>query len=75
MKVKGNLVTGSVGSTQEVYEYEGTDGYYIRNVSSTNYTILYDKSESCTKLGGWGVLNKSVPATTLAIGYKRSKKT
>jgi Peptide N-acetyl-beta-D-glucosaminyl asparaginase amidase A len=69
MKVKGNLVTGGVGSTQEVYKYEGTDGCYFRNVSSTNYTILYDKSEdSCTKLGRWGVFNKSVPTRTLAIG-------
>ncbi|XP_072985809.1 peptide-N4-(N-acetyl-beta-glucosaminyl)asparagine amidase A [Typha latifolia] len=51
MKVKGNLVTSGLGSTQQVYTYESTDGCYFRNVSSSNYTILYDDSEkSCTKL-------------------------
>ncbi|KAJ1687578.1 hypothetical protein LUZ63_018968 [Rhynchospora breviuscula] len=60
MKVKGNLVTSGVGSTQQVYKYEGTDGCYFRNVSSRNYTILYDKSEdSCTKMGRWGVDSRS----------------
>ncbi|KAF3326841.1 peptide-N4-(N-acetyl-beta-glucosaminyl)asparagine amidase A-like protein [Carex littledalei] len=69
MKVKGNLVTSGVGSTQEVYKYEGTDGCYFRNVSSSNYTVLFDKSEdSCTKIGRWGVLNKSVPGRTFALG-------
>ncbi|KAJ3680736.1 hypothetical protein LUZ60_017014 [Juncus effusus] len=51
MKVKGNLVTSGLGSTQEVYKYEGTDGCYFRNVSSSNYTILFDISvDSCQKL-------------------------
>ncbi|KAJ4768024.1 Peptide-N4-(N-acetyl-beta-glucosaminyl)asparagine amidase A [Rhynchospora pubera] len=60
MKVKGNLVTSGVGSTQQVYKYEGTDGCYFRNVSSRNYTIWYDKSEdSCTKIGRWGVDSSS----------------
>ncbi|KAJ3680735.1 hypothetical protein LUZ60_017013 [Juncus effusus] len=56
MKVKGNLVTGGLGKTQEVYKYEGTDGCYFRNVSSSNYTILFDKSEdSCAKMKNWVV--------------------
>ncbi|WOL02087.1 hypothetical protein Cni_G10806 [Canna indica] len=50
MKVKGNLVQSGLGSTQQAYKYESTDGCYFRSVSSSNYTILYDKSEeSCTK--------------------------
>ncbi|KAG6527882.1 peptide-N4-(N-acetyl-beta-glucosaminyl)asparagine amidase A-like [Zingiber officinale] len=50
MKVKGNLVQSGLGSTQQVYTYESTDGCYFRNVSSSNYTILYDNSnDSCTK--------------------------
>lgn len=50
MHVKGNLVTSGVGSTQQVYGFESSDGCYFRNVSSNNYTILYDESgESCTK--------------------------
>nr|CAD1842259.1 unnamed protein product [Ananas comosus var. bracteatus] len=50
MTVKGNLVTSGIGSTQQVYRYESTDGCYFRNVSSSNYTILYDESEkSCTE--------------------------
>ncbi|KAF9590210.1 hypothetical protein IFM89_031865 [Coptis chinensis] len=42
--VKGNLVTSGLGSTQQVYNYDGTGGCFFRNVSSSNYTILYDKS-------------------------------
>ncbi|XP_020088355.1 peptide-N4-(N-acetyl-beta-glucosaminyl)asparagine amidase A-like, partial [Ananas comosus] len=50
MTVKGNLVTSGIGSTQQVYRYESTDGCYFRNVSSSNYTILFDESEkSCTE--------------------------
>ncbi|KAK8935156.1 hypothetical protein KSP39_PZI013744 [Platanthera zijinensis] len=50
MHVKGNRVTSGVGSTRQVYGYESNDGCYFRNVSSSNYTILYDESgESCTK--------------------------
>ncbi|ONK66826.1 uncharacterized protein A4U43_C06F12410 [Asparagus officinalis] len=54
MHVKGNLVTGGLGSTQQVYKYEGTDGCYFRNVSSRNYTVLYDESGgSCTERLGY----------------------
>ncbi|KAJ1687581.1 hypothetical protein LUZ63_018971 [Rhynchospora breviuscula] len=55
MKVQGNWVTSGIGSAQQVYKYEGTDGCYFRQVSSSNYTILSDKSvdsstgESCEK--------------------------
>ncbi|KAJ3702196.1 hypothetical protein LUZ61_005901 [Rhynchospora tenuis] len=42
LKYSGNSITGGIGSTEEVYDYEGTDGCYFRNVSSSNYTILYD---------------------------------
>lgn len=44
MVVKGNLVVSGVGSTQQDYRYEGTDGCYSRNVSSSNYSILFDES-------------------------------
>ncbi|OVA13618.1 Peptide-N4-(N-acetyl-beta-glucosaminyl)asparagine amidase A [Macleaya cordata] len=49
MLVKGNLVTSGLGSTQQVYSYERSrlDGdCYFWNVSSTNYTILYDIAEN-----------------------------
>ncbi|XP_058100816.1 peptide-N4-(N-acetyl-beta-glucosaminyl)asparagine amidase A-like [Magnolia sinica] len=50
MLVKGNLVTSGLGSTQQNYEYDSTEGCYFRNVSSRNYTILHDESgELCTK--------------------------
>lgn len=56
MIVKGNLVQGGVGSTQQVYRYESTDGCYFRNVSSRNYTILHDVSgDDCTK--GLGLIS------------------
>ncbi|MQL95038.1 hypothetical protein Taro_027708 [Colocasia esculenta] len=44
MVVKGNLVVRGVGSTKQVYRYESTsEGCYLRNVSSSNYTILFDE--------------------------------
>ncbi|KAF9616679.1 hypothetical protein IFM89_031543 [Coptis chinensis] len=42
--VKGNSVTSALVSTQQVYNFDGTGGCYFRNVSSSNYIILYDKS-------------------------------
>ncbi|KAG6689115.1 hypothetical protein I3842_11G159000 [Carya illinoinensis] len=41
--VKNKLVVGGLGSTQQVYKYDGSNFCYFRNVSSSNYTILYDK--------------------------------
>ncbi|PKA51654.1 Peptide-N4-(N-acetyl-beta-glucosaminyl)asparagine amidase A [Apostasia shenzhenica] len=50
IKVKKNLVTSGLGSTQQIYIYESSEGCYFRNVSSSHYTILYDESEeSCSK--------------------------
>lgn len=45
MVVKGNLVVSGLGSTHQVYEYDEGNGKfcYFRNVSSHNYTILYDE--------------------------------
>ena len=43
MAVKNNLVVSGLGSTQQVYKYDGSDFCYFRNVSSSNYTILYDE--------------------------------
>ncbi|KAG1330284.1 peptide-N4-(N-acetyl-beta-glucosaminyl)asparagine amidase A [Cocos nucifera] len=55
MKVKRNLVTSGSGSTQQVYRYESTGGCYFRNVSSNNYTILYDETEkSCANASPLG---------------------
>ncbi|RWR86467.1 peptide-N4-N-acetyl-beta-glucosaminylasparagine amidase A [Cinnamomum micranthum f. kanehirae] len=44
MLVKGHIVRSGLGSTQQVYIYDSTDGCYFRNVSSSNYTILHDES-------------------------------
>ncbi|XP_047311596.1 peptide-N4-(N-acetyl-beta-glucosaminyl)asparagine amidase A [Impatiens glandulifera] len=46
IRVKGNLVSSGLGSTQQIYDYKDykDDGScYFRNVSSSNYTILYDR--------------------------------
>ncbi|KAF5186292.1 Peptide-N4-(N-acetyl-beta-glucosaminyl)asparagine amidase A [Thalictrum thalictroides] len=48
MIVKGNLVTSGLGSTQQVYKYVGTGDCFFRNVSSSNYTVLYDKIHLCS---------------------------
>ncbi|KAJ8754580.1 hypothetical protein K2173_010015 [Erythroxylum novogranatense] len=48
--VKDNLVVSGVGSTQQVYQYDDTNFCYSRNISSSNYVILYDKVKtSCNK--------------------------
>ncbi|KAM5586258.1 peptide-N4-(N-acetyl-beta-glucosaminyl)asparagine amidase A-like [Rosa sericea] len=46
MVVKDNLVVSGVGNTQQVYRYHGGKFCYFRNISSSNYTILYDKVEN-----------------------------
>ncbi|KAG9153186.1 hypothetical protein Leryth_020589 [Lithospermum erythrorhizon] len=43
MVVKGDLVVRGLGSTQQLYRYHGNEFCYFRNISSSNYTILYDK--------------------------------
>ncbi|KAH7512654.1 hypothetical protein FEM48_Zijuj12G0113800 [Ziziphus jujuba var. spinosa] len=43
MVVKDHLVSSGVGSTQEVYSYVGSESCYFRNISCSNYTILYDE--------------------------------
>ncbi|XP_010465415.1 PREDICTED: peptide-N4-(N-acetyl-beta-glucosaminyl)asparagine amidase A-like [Camelina sativa] len=49
MVVKNNLVVNGYGSTQQVYNYVGSDQCYFRNISSSNYTILYDKRGTVCK--------------------------
>ncbi|KAF8025888.1 hypothetical protein BT93_F2648 [Corymbia citriodora subsp. variegata] len=44
MSVKNNLVVSRLGSTQQVYKYDDSKLCYFRNVSSSNYTILYDNT-------------------------------
>lgn len=50
MVVNGSLVTSGLGSTREFYNYESPGFCYFRNVSSWNYTILYD--DVWNKCGG-----------------------
>ena len=50
MVVKGHSVVSGLGSTQQAYQYDGTKFCYFRNVTSSNYTILYDKVDNtCSK--------------------------
>ncbi|GMY23118.1 peptide-N4-(N-acetyl-beta-glucosaminyl) asparagine amidase A-like [Fagus crenata] len=51
MAVKNNLVVSGLGSTQQVYKYDGSNFCYFRNVSSSNYTILYDEEGSTCRRG------------------------
>ncbi|GAB2284388.1 Peptide-N4-(N-acetyl-beta-glucosaminyl) asparagine amidase A [Dionaea muscipula] len=49
MVVEDNLVVAGVGSTQQAYKFDAKYCYF-RNVSSSNYTILYDQvSNKCGK--------------------------
>lgn len=48
--VKGRLVVSGVGSTQQLYKYKDDSCCYSRNISSSNYTIHYDKvKDSCLR--------------------------
>ncbi|KAJ0669898.1 putative peptide-N(4)-(N-acetyl-beta-glucosaminyl)asparagine amidase [Helianthus annuus] len=50
MFVKGNLVVSGLGSTQQMYKYGDDEFCYFRDVSSSNYTIIYDKEgHTCSK--------------------------
>ncbi|KAL3508766.1 hypothetical protein ACH5RR_028167 [Cinchona calisaya] len=50
MLVKGNLVLKGLGSTKQTYSYIDDKFCYMRNVSSSNYTIIYDQvSDSCSR--------------------------
>ncbi|GMH14360.1 hypothetical protein Nepgr_016201 [Nepenthes gracilis] len=55
MVVKNNLVVSGLGSTHETYNFNGGSGFcYFRNVSSSNYTILFDEvSSNCSNKSGW----------------------
>nr|XP_025888022.1 peptide-N4-(N-acetyl-beta-glucosaminyl)asparagine amidase A [Solanum lycopersicum] len=51
MLVKDQSIDSGVGSTQQIYKYNDDKGCYFRNISSSNYTVLYDKViHSCSKL-------------------------
>ncbi|KAK6229315.1 hypothetical protein SCA6_018266 [Theobroma cacao] len=50
MVVKDNLVVSGVGNTQQTYNYDSSNFCYSRNISSSNYTILYDEvGTTCNK--------------------------
>nr|GME05080.1 peptide-N4-(N-acetyl-beta-glucosaminyl) asparagine amidase A-like [Ipomoea batatas] len=50
MLVKGSTVVSGLGNTQQAYHYIDDSLCYLRNISSSNYTILYDKeSYDCKK--------------------------
>ncbi|XP_006348310.1 peptide-N4-(N-acetyl-beta-glucosaminyl)asparagine amidase A [Solanum tuberosum] len=51
MLVKDQSLDSGLGSTQQIYKYNNDKGCYFRNISSSNYTVLYDKViNSCSKL-------------------------
>uniref|UniRef100_A0A1D1Y319 Peptide-N4-(N-acetyl-beta-glucosaminyl)asparagine amidase A n=1 Tax=Anthurium amnicola TaxID=1678845 RepID=A0A1D1Y319_9ARAE len=63
--VQGSLVVSGIGSIQQMYTYESTEGCYFRNVSSSNYAILFDESgKVCSKWSpselGYS-FNRSIP--------------
>jgi hypothetical protein len=50
MRVKKNLVISGSGQTHQVYKYVSADGCYFRDVSSKDYTIIFDHTDdSCLK--------------------------
>ncbi|KAI3912327.1 hypothetical protein MKW98_023196 [Papaver atlanticum] len=68
MNVSGNLVTSGLGSTQQVYHLDGSDECYFWNVSSSNYTILYNiTGDPCQQKGRYnsGFRNEKIIRFTL----------
>ncbi|KAI3828198.1 hypothetical protein L1987_02295 [Smallanthus sonchifolius] len=65
MLVKGNLVVSGLGSTQQMYNYGDDEFCYFRDVSSWNYTIIYDKEgHTCSKSkNSRFVIGKPLPLT------------
>ncbi|XP_022735325.1 peptide-N4-(N-acetyl-beta-glucosaminyl)asparagine amidase A-like [Durio zibethinus] len=50
MITKDDLVVSGVARTQQTYNYDGSKFCYSRNISSSNYTILYDEvRNTCNK--------------------------
>ncbi|XP_016463373.1 peptide-N4-(N-acetyl-beta-glucosaminyl)asparagine amidase A-like [Nicotiana tabacum] len=50
MFLKDQSIVNGVGSTQQTYKYDENSGCYFRNISSSNYTVIFDKvSNSCSK--------------------------
>lgn len=48
--VKNDLVVGALGNTQQVYDYGDGRLCYLRNISSSNYKIVYDNVRNkCSK--------------------------
>ncbi|KAM1041801.1 hypothetical protein FF1_030981 [Malus domestica] len=48
--IKNSSVVRGLGSTQQVYRFDGGKSCYFRNISSSDDTILYDKvGFTCTK--------------------------
>lgn len=58
MVVKNNLVVSGLGSTNQVYEYDENKGWfcYFRNVSSYNYTIVFDEVRDKCKVETQGYI-------------------
>ncbi|XP_043702265.1 peptide-N4-(N-acetyl-beta-glucosaminyl)asparagine amidase A [Telopea speciosissima] len=56
MIVKGNLVVSGLGTTQQAYAFDSNEDCYLRNVSSKNYTVLYDeKRDICDRKSSPGL--------------------
>lgn len=50
MVIKGHLLVSGVGSTQQEYKYDSSRDCYHRSISSSNYTVSYDKeSNKCSR--------------------------
>ncbi|XP_027170727.1 peptide-N4-(N-acetyl-beta-glucosaminyl)asparagine amidase A [Coffea eugenioides] len=63
MLVKGNLVISGLGTTNQAYSYKDNEFCYLRNVGSSNYTILYDKvSNICSKRQKHHLFNRFLPS-------------
>ncbi|EXC43064.1 hypothetical protein L484_000489 [Morus notabilis] len=48
--IQNNYIVGALGSTQQVYNYEDGKYCYFRNISSSDYDIVYDEVKNgCIK--------------------------
>lgn len=49
LDIQDNFIGGSSWSTQQTYKYHGSDLCYLRNIRSSNDTVLYDKVQNTCK--------------------------
>ncbi|KAL5736554.1 hypothetical protein ACOSQ2_031342 [Xanthoceras sorbifolium] len=72
VEVEDNFVVDTLWSTQQTYNYHGSDLCYFRNISSSNDTIIHDKVENtCKKRRDFDLEYGILPCASNVINKKK----